>query len=40
MKRKELKAAGKVVRVIERQRDVFLQVKQTEGGVWENVKDA
>ena len=38
-KRKELKAAGKVVRLIERQRDVLLQVKEIEGGVWATVKD-
>ena len=36
-KRKDLKAEGKVVRLIERKRDIFLQIKEIEGGVWQNV---
>ena len=36
-KRKELKAAGKIVRVVERNRDVCLQTKRTAEGDWETI---
>ena len=37
-KRKELKKAGKIVRVVERNRDVFLQIKQKPEGKWETLE--
>ena len=37
-RRKDLKKEGKIVRVVERNRDVLLQVKPTADGVWETVE--